>query len=250
MAKYKSGLHKKISAIFGNVPISKNDNAEQLPATSEGGSPDSASPKPSVTEQLLSSSLPPRQTAQPSPATISSKKSVAAGTVAKTSVQSFLGQHWKQIKSKVFVPKAGVDAGRHKTMVILMPVLLVVFIFIIIRVLNQPSPKAARAQNPGKANVDSSVAISEKKINWQIPDPYPASLRDPMQAGLSAGGLGENGSLVVKGIVYSDDKPSAVVDNQIVHQGDKISGATIVRINKNDIEFEMDGKKWTQGVQR
>jgi hypothetical protein len=250
MAKDKSGLHKKISAIFGSVPIPRNDNMERLPAASEGKSPDCASLQPSVTGQLLSSSLSPRQTAQSSPTAVSSKKFVMAGTVAKTSGQNFWYQHWKQIKSKIFVPKAGVDAGRHKTMVILMPLLLVVFIFIIIRVSNRPSPKSARAQNSEKANVDSSVATYEKKINWQVPDPYPASLRDPMQPGLSAGGQGGNGGLTVKGIVYSEDNSSAVVNSQIVHQGDKISGVTVVKINKNGVEFEMDGRKWTQGVQQ
>ena len=251
MAKYKAGLHKKISAIFGSIPISRNDNAGQLPAASKGESPDCASPKPSVIGQSPSSSLPPRQTTQPSPAAVSSKQSVITGTVAKNSKQTPWGQYWKQIQYKLFTPKAGVDANRHRTMVILMPILLIIFIFIIIRVSNQPSPKTAHAQDSGAANVGSSVAISEKKINWQIPESYPATLRDPMQAGLSAAdGQGGNGNLIVKGIVYSEDRPSAVVGNQIVHQGDKISGVTVVKINKNNVEFEMDGKKWTQEVQR
>jgi hypothetical protein len=70
-----------------------------------------------------------------------------------------------------------------------------------------------------------------------------------MQAGLSASGQGGNGDLVVKGIVYSEH-PSAVIGTQIAHQGDKVSGATVIKINKNDVEFEMGDKKWTQEVQR
>ena len=250
MAKYKAGLHKKISAIFGGVSISRNDNAGQLPATSKGESPDSASPKPSVTEQLPSSSLPSQQTTRPSPEAVSSKQPVITDTVAKSSKKAPWGHYWKQIQNKLFTPKAGVDANRHKTMVVLMPILLVIFIFIIIRVSNQPSPKAAHAQDSGAANVGSSITVSEKKINWQIPEPYPATLRNPMQAGLSAGGQGGNGNLIVKGIVYSEDRPSAVIGSQILHQGDKVSGATVVKINKNNVEFEMDGKKWTQEVQQ
>jgi hypothetical protein len=69
-----------------------------------------------------------------------------------------------------------------------------------------------------------------------------------MKPGLSAGGHG--GGLIVKGIVYSEDKPSAVIDSQIVHQGEKIGGVTVVKINKNNVEFEVDGKTWTQEVQQ
>lgn len=250
MAKYEAGLHKKISTIFGGVSISRNDNTGQLPAASKGESPDSASPKPSIIGQSLSSSLPPRQITQPSPQAVSSKQPVATGAPVKNSEHVSWRQCWKRIENKLFATKAGVDTNKQKKMVILMPVLLAIFIFIIVRVSNQPSPKAAHAQDLGAENVAGSVAISEKKINWQIPEPYPTTLRDPMQAGLSAGGQGGNGSLIVKGIVYSEDRSSAVVGSQIVHQGDKISGTTVVKINKNDVEFEMDGKTWTQEVQR
>jgi hypothetical protein len=250
MAKYKTGLYKKISAIFGGVSTSRNDNTGQLPAASKEESPDCVSPELSVIEELFSSSLPPQQTIQPSPKAVSSKQPVITDTVMKTSWRISWRQYWKQIKNKLFIPKDGVNASRHKATVILMPVLLVIFVFIIVRVSSQPSPKAAHAQDLGKANVGSSVAIPEKKINWQIPEPYPATLRDPMPAGSSAAGQGGDVNLIVKGIVYSEDRPSAVVGNQIVHQGDKVSGATVVKINKNNVEFEMNDKKWTQDVQR
>jgi hypothetical protein len=250
MAKFKTGLHKKISTIFEGVPVPKNDNTEQLPAASKEEISNDSSPKPSVIEQSLSSSLPPQQTTQPLPEAVSSEQPVIAGTVVKASRQIPMYQYWKQIKNKLFVPKAGVDANRHKTMVILMPVLLIIFIFIIIRVSSQPSPKAAHAQDLEAANVGSSVAVSEKKINWQIPEPYPVTLRDPMQASLAAAGQEGGSNLTVKGIVYSEDRASAVVGNQIVHQGDKILETTVVKINKNNVEFEMNGKKWTQEVQR
>jgi hypothetical protein len=53
---------------------------------------------------------------------------------------------------------------------------------------------------------------------------------------------------VVTGIIYSTDNPCAVVDNRIVSVGDVADGATIVKINPSSVEFEMDGKKWTQIV--
>jgi hypothetical protein len=54
---------------------------------------------------------------------------------------------------------------------------------------------------------------------------------------------------IVKGILYSADNPAAIIGTQIVHAGDKISGATVVKINKGSVEFEMDGKKWEQNVE-
>ena len=60
----------------------------------------------------------------------------------------------------------------------------------------------------------------------------------------------QDGELAVRGILYSQDKPSAVIGNQIVHEGEKVSGATIQKINKDSVEFELDGKKWTQQIQK
>jgi hypothetical protein len=36
---------------------------------------------------------------------------------------------------------------------------------------------------------------------------------------------------------------------EIVHVGSKVAGATVTKINKDDVEFEINGKKWTQKVQ-
>jgi len=47
------------------------------------------------------------------------------------------------------------------------------------------------------------------------------------------------GNLTVKGILHDQNKPSAIVNKQIVHEGDKISGATIIKINRDNVEFEV-----------
>jgi len=54
---------------------------------------------------------------------------------------------------------------------------------------------------------------------------------------------------VVTGILYSKDDPSAVIDGQIVHEGDTIHGAEVVKIHRDKIEFEKSRKKWMQKVQ-
>ena len=61
--------------------------------------------------------------------------------------------------------------------------------------------------------------------------------------------LQSEGGLVVRGILFSRDNPSAVVGTEVVHEGDKVLGATIVRINKDSVEFEKNGERWSQRVE-
>ncbi len=51
---------------------------------------------------------------------------------------------------------------------------------------------------------------------------------------------------IVFNIFYSKDNPSAVIRGQTVHEGDKIDDITIVKIHKDKVEFEKNGKRWTQ----
>ena len=55
---------------------------------------------------------------------------------------------------------------------------------------------------------------------------------------------------MVAGILYSADKPSTIIDRKIVHEGDTIHGVTVVKIYKDKVEFEKNGKKWEQKVQQ
>lgn len=52
----------------------------------------------------------------------------------------------------------------------------------------------------------------------------------------------------VAGILYIIENSSAVVDGQIVHEGDTIHGAQVVKIERFTVEFEKDGIRWKQKV--
>ncbi len=54
---------------------------------------------------------------------------------------------------------------------------------------------------------------------------------------------------VVTGILYCPDKPSAVIDNKIVHEGDTIKGVKVIKIFKDKVVFEKKGRGWDQKVQ-
>jgi hypothetical protein len=53
---------------------------------------------------------------------------------------------------------------------------------------------------------------------------------------------------LVKGIVSSEDGFGAMVGTVFVREGDTIGDIKIVKIHKDKVEFEKNGKRWTQGV--
>lgn len=52
----------------------------------------------------------------------------------------------------------------------------------------------------------------------------------------------------VVGILYGKGKPCALINIELVHEGDIRNGVKIVRIDRNEVEFEKDGRRWTQRV--
>jgi len=149
-----------------------------------------------------------------------------------------------EIKDNLFKMESG-NAGKNKKMLMLMPVLFIVMIFMVTRALKQPASSSAAVGVSAKNAVESNSV----KINWKVPDVYPTNLRDPMQASSATAGEDKSGSVAIKGIIYSKDKPAVLIADKIMHQGDKVAGAVIVKINSKNVEFEMNGKTWTQEVQ-
>lgn len=54
--------------------------------------------------------------------------------------------------------------------------------------------------------------------------------------------------IVVTAIVFGDENPSAIVSNRVVREGDTIEGFKVVKIHKNKVEFEKNGKSFTKQV--
>ena len=260
MSKRKAGLQKEISTIFKGIPIQKDGTVgqpsgapapqrldyEQRPQQDkqkEHIEPASAL-KPLVPSQPTAPAPEPQRPAQP-PKTAPPRPK--ARPAVKTQKQMPWQKTFEQIKNKLFKPKPGVSITRQKAMALSVPGLFIVLIFVFIQVFNTPSRKTAGAH---QINPSNTAAGAGNEINWQIPQPYPVALRDPTQFGSATAAVTRTDGLIVKGIVYSQDDPSAVIGTRIVHEGDKILDATVVKINRDSVEFESDGKKWTQKVQR
>ncbi|MHC4154471.1 MAG: thioredoxin fold domain-containing protein [Planctomycetota bacterium] len=52
--------------------------------------------------------------------------------------------------------------------------------------------------------------------------------------------------LKLSGVLYTEDNPLAVVNTEIVHEGDVIDGARVVEISRRQVEFEKSGRRWIQ----
>jgi len=52
----------------------------------------------------------------------------------------------------------------------------------------------------------------------------------------------------VKGILYTGINSTAMIDNQVLEEGDTIYGIKIVKIHPKKVEFAKDGKTWSQKI--
>jgi hypothetical protein len=53
---------------------------------------------------------------------------------------------------------------------------------------------------------------------------------------------------IVTGIVHSEDKPSAIIEGQIVYERDTIHRVRVVKIHRNKVDFIKGGQEWSQEV--
>lgn len=199
----------------------------------------------------------PNPTAASNPAASGSSLSSAGQDLNKTSLKTRYGDVAQSLGHKLFTPPAGVSDSRQKTATIMMFVLLVVFLAVIYYVfISSPAAKPVVAAVPAKVEV-VPVAVKEEAILWKTPDAYPLNMFDPMALSSSAetviipdSNIPVAISLAVKGIVFSEDKPSAIINGEVVYEGQTIDGATVTKINRKNVQFLADSKTWTQEVQR
>ncbi len=91
-----------------------------------------------------------------------------------------------------------------------------------------------------KDNMDIIKETTQNLIDEFI-NAYLAANPDSVSAGLPKAG-------VITGITYSENKSFAIIGTNIVSEGQTIEGIKIVKIYPDKVEFEKDGKRWTQGM--
>ena len=263
----KSGLQKQIASIFDDVPVPETDSGPmQLPIQQQAASgidsnslEDSSAaqdsmvqqPKPSLVQRMADTQTeiahtPTVSTMRPKPLpkmqVIPQKKKSQSTVMLK-------------VKKAVCGSEKGKMDPRQKKMTIVVGVLSLLFVGVLVFSLGGLGQSKAKAAGKENTQQDSMVQAQQAKIlQWQTPQPLPAQLRNPMSPHVSQSAQGFNAAgdeqMVVKGIVFSQNNPSAIIGNKIVWEGEAINGVKIIKITKDSVEFEMDEERWTQQVQR
>jgi hypothetical protein len=167
-----------------------------------------------------------------------------------------LSKPQKRTAIRSFTKKEQTGSGRHKLVTWLIPVLVIALVVVLKHPLGARS--AAKAVGGPPLRMMGPVS-ADVQIAWEVPSPYDLAGRDPMKGTTPpVVAVEDNGTaaptteplveLVVTGILYSPDNPAAIVDTQVVHEGEQISGATVEKIEKDGIQFERNGRRWKQTV--
>lgn len=254
MAKKRTGLQSEIAGIFSGVPVPKKGGPKSQPsgppAKPEGSVVSKpVSPQPAVPRPMTPVTPMPQQPVTPLPA--APRPKVTEIKVPEQKIRQAPLKISRRRKDKLFASKAGVSPSRQKAGIIL----FVLFSAALVVVLARPyltSGRITKTPRTVKPADTRNSARADIKIDWPMPKVYSADLRDPMVKGERTPIRVETSNdLVVRGITYSEDRRYAVIGIDTVQEGDFVPGTKIKikKINPNSVEFEEDGKTWTQEVE-
>jgi hypothetical protein len=250
MTSYKAGLHKNISSIFDGAPLQRPsaDSAskqtslpdfvtEQTDSSRQGQNP----------QQHLSQQQSYLQPPKPVQKLYKDTAEKTHNLISKTNSQkgTSFSRIYQAFRAKLLPRKFGVGQKRKISSIVLVPVLCLVLVFVIFKFVLPASPK----KRPGpKIQTVVTEVLTPVKINWQIPQPISASLRDPMKP-LILDQIGADGQttsgvagITLAGIVYSEDNPAAIIGTQVMHTGEKIGDVSIIKIDRDTVTFERNGQ--------
>ncbi len=255
MQKNKGGLHKDIASIFDGVHLPGQENTQDCPSSAPEPQPQHSIYAPECAEHRnayssgsknAQTSAPVKQQPKSKPASPEAILRPASLGAQKSSQPSVLSQWFKQLKIKM-VTLSGADS-KQKKMIALIPVLTVILLVVLFKAIGS-GPSGQVATSPVKPSAAIAQQSKPAEIQWKIPQTYEDIQRDPMKMEKKPiAAVNETGDILVKGIVFSNDNPTAVIGTEIYHEGSEIAGATIIKINPDSVEFEKDGRRWEEPV--
>lgn len=258
----KAGLHKRVSSIFEDLHVSgRNDGNPPQP-----DQPEVTPQQPSPTKEVNKPEQPSTPPQQPSP-TKEAVKPVEPSKEHQTE-----NQHKKTetqtpkppVQKEVIKPKSSSvrhihESSKqkkyrinHRIVAASIVALCIISVGVAVSTFGMDIFKGVIVR--GNQPQDSMMASEEilTKIDWTLPDELPHDMRDIMSITRSAAVVyeEEKNAIIVRGILFSKDDPSAIIGLEIVHVGDEIMGAKIAKITRKAVEFEKDGEIWEQAVER
>ena len=153
---------------------------------------------------------------------------IAAAVAEETALEEW-EQPLGRARRRMFAPRGGVSAAGQKKMAMLIPILSVILLVVLNKFHNMPFLKS----------------------EWLKLGTYRAMVGDLVESGTSTSKDANSRpvTLKVRGIAFSQENPSAIIGSTIVHEGDLVLGATVVKIGRDGVVFEVNGETWTQKVQ-
>ncbi len=99
---------------------------------------------------------------------------------------------------------------------------------------------------------DSNTSSESNSLPSQVP-PLPEGMKTETEADTNKPELTKGEADIqtppglIKAIAYRG-RPSVLIGDSILYEGDTIQGVKVLKINRATVEFEKDGHRWTQEV--
>jgi len=236
----KSGLHKQIAFIFEGDPTPDSAAKEPLTMKKQAVSQEKSTSK--ATDVSGGGALTPdRRVSRIKPAP-------RVPLATEPNGLQKLGR-WS-LKKKPQSADASANR-RQKTMTLMVGVLSVVFLGVMVFSFGGIGETNAASVRAASTPAAAATPQFDPK-SWVFPDPLPEQMRNPLvipKAQLApAADETTPGMMEVSGIVYSEKRPSVIIDGEVVLEGQLVKGVTVLKITRGAVEFEKDGKRWTQRI--
>jgi hypothetical protein len=97
-----------------------------------------------------------------------------------------------------------------------------------------------------------NIALFSYMYNHFAPETFPRPWQNIMLPGRSTPNLDflTTSKLDVTGIMYYDENPAAIISGKVVHEGDVVQNCKVVKIHKNKVELQKDGKSLTKHISK
>ena len=234
--KRRSGLHKKVSSIFGDVTVPDNP-----PVQNQGIAGDSAvatEPRPAPKKHDDAQNIPGLR-----------------GSGAESHNKQTINNDVSPFRQVVQAPARSADIfdedeefrASQKKKLMMVVALAVVFAAVMYFLYFKPAAGTKPIDQPGESTPTTRSQVSE--IVWSQPDAWPEGTRDPMvykagQASLHAV-EGTMDGPALRGIVHKPQgRSSVLLGTEILYEGEQYEGWTVKEIFKDSVKLEKaDGEK-------
>jgi hypothetical protein len=252
MTKRRTGLQSEISSIFSGVPLQKERSEPKPdgPSPKRQGSAPSAPPAsraPAPRRQIPDAPTPWQGVEQITKA-VSPK--VSEVTLSEKEIKSIprAVSRRKKKKKRLYSSTSGAHSAKQKAETIVSIFLILVLVVVLARPFRTAVSDSMGSALAGQER-NGFQAKADIEIDWPVPTVYRTDIRDPMTLGSRGQIYAQTLRPVVRGIVYSEESPFAIVGIEMMEEGEVVQGATILKINPDSVVFEKDGKTWTQKVE-